>query len=113
MFASTQSACKDGTLANINDLYSALTSDIISNYAFGPSESALERPDLNQPLFRACMEASEGYHISSYLPFLPKIYATLPLPVVKLMLPKVTVFVDLITVKSTNYGDDIFVLTCI
>lgn len=94
---------KIGSVVNANLLYTALTSDIINSYAFGPSESSLERPDLNESYFRAFIEAAEGYHITCYLPFLPKMYATLPLPIVKLMFPKVTVFVALIQVTSSNY----------
>lgn len=106
---------KTGSPISVSLLYSALTSDIINNYAFGPSESALEQPDLNEPHFRAFIEAAEGYHITCYLPFLPKLYATLPLPVVKLMFPKVTVFVDLIGVRQptllTGYSSDAFIET--
>jgi cytochrome P450 len=82
---------KTGSPVQMNLLYSALTSDVINNYAFGPSESSLERPDL---------EAGEGYHVACYFPFLPVMYAKLPLPIVKVMFPKVTVFVSLVQVSQ-------------
>lgn len=94
---------KTGSPVKINLLYSALTSDVINNYAFGPSESSLERPDLNEGFFRAFIEAGEGFHMTCYLPWLPRMYAKLPLPIVKLMFPKVTVFVALIQVRLNNY----------
>ena len=97
---------KTGLPLHINMLYSALTSDVINNFAFGPSESSLDKPDLNEGYFKAFIEAAEGYHITCYLPFLPMMYASLPLPIVKLMFPKVTVFVALLQVKSSSHIDD-------
>lgn len=99
---------KTSSPVKFNLLYSALTSDVINNYAFGPSESCLERPDLNEGVFRAFTEAGEGYHLTCYLPFFPKMYASLPLPIVKLIFPKVTVFVALIQVNSFIYVDPFF-----
>jgi hypothetical protein len=98
---------KTGSPLHINMLYSALTSDVINNFAFGPSESSLEKPDLNEGYFRAYIEAAEGFHIACYLSFVPTMYATLPLPIVKLMFPKVSIFMALWQVNSSSCMDDV------
>jgi cytochrome P450 len=97
---------KTGTPLHMNLVYSALTSDVINSYAFGLSESSLERPDLNEGFFKAFIDSAEGYHLTCYLPFLPDMYRSLPLPIVKLMFPKVTVFLALYQVMSINHRDN-------
>ena len=51
---------ESGEPMRMNLLYSATTSDIISDYCFGESYNNLDMEDLNEPFFSAFMEAEIG-----------------------------------------------------
>jgi cytochrome P450 len=91
---------ESGEPLRMNLLYSATTSDIISEYCFGESYNNLDKEDLNEPFFSAFHEASKGYHFGSFNPWLVPTITALPQRMVVLFMPEVNVFLNLIKVRT-------------
>ena len=88
-----------GQPLRMNLLYSATTSDIISDYCFGKSFNNLDKDDLNEPYFSAFHEASRSYHVACFNPWLVPTIRALPQKVVVLFMPEVEVFLNLLKVS--------------
>ncbi|KAH6706484.1 cytochrome P450 [Leptodontidium sp. MPI-SDFR-AT-0119] len=79
-----------------NLLYSATTSDIISDYCFGESYNNLDKDDFNEPFFSAFHEAGKGYHFACWNPWLVPTVTALPQWIVSLFMPQLDVFLNLV-----------------
>lgn len=82
-----------------NLLYSATTSDIISDYCFGESYNNLDKDDFNEPFFSAFHEAGKGYHFACWNPWLVPTVTALPQWIVSLFMPQLDVFLNLVKVS--------------
>ncbi|CZT46526.1 related to trichodiene oxygenase cytochrome P450 [Rhynchosporium secalis] len=86
---------KSGEVMVTNTLYSAATSDIISDHCFGESSNNLDKEDLSKPYFSAFHDAGKGFHFITWNPwFVPTIEA-LPQWVVALLIPQLEIFLQL------------------
>ncbi len=88
-----------GAPINMNMLYSAITSDIISNYCFGPTEDNLDKDDLNEAWFRAFTEAGNGFHLSCFCPWITDGVKTLPVWIVLKIMPVAEIFIILLKAR--------------
>ncbi|KAG4419362.1 hypothetical protein IFR04_007510 [Cadophora malorum] len=91
-----EKSAKSGEPINTNLMYSATTSDIISDYCFGESYNNLDKEDFNEPFFSAFHEAGKGYHFACWNPWLVPTVRALPQSIVALFMPKLDVFLDLV-----------------
>jgi hypothetical protein len=63
---------ENGEPVNILEAFKALTSDILTTFAFGQSHNALDIPDFNKPFWDLFQELSHTYAICNHFPlFLP------------------------------------------
>lgn len=92
-------AGKEGTIMTAGLLYSAVTSDIISDYCFGESYNNLDKEDLNKEFFDAFHEASKGYHVGCWNPWIVPVMTALPQWVVRIIMPQIDVFINLVNVR--------------
>ncbi len=98
---------KSGKPIAMDLLYSATTSDIISDYCFGESYDNLDKEDLNQHFFSAFHEAGKGYHFACWNPWLVPTMTALPQNIVTLLMPQIQVFLDLVDVSALRLSPSI------
>lgn len=70
-------------------LYSATTSDIISDYCFGQSYNNLDREDLNARYFAGFTKGVKRYHQLSTISWLPSLIQAFPLRVAIFLFPMI------------------------
>ncbi len=92
-------AKKTGEPVNMSMLYRAATHDLIADYAFGQGSICFSREDLNQPYFQAHHEMVLTWYVGCYMPWFGWIVRRLPVGVVKVLVPTVVQFIDMIQVR--------------
>jgi cytochrome P450 len=69
---------RTGEVIQIRPAFSALTSDIISQYCFGVSENYIEAPGFNAMVIEISDKLTENMHVTVHWPWLPKFLNNLP-----------------------------------
>lgn len=88
-----------GVPAPMNYAYRAATKDIIHTYAFGSGEKCLEMEDLNEEFFAAIGPRPENM-IGCYLYYVMAFFQTLPEWGIKLIIPRIVIFVHFVKISS-------------
>ncbi|KAK0112469.1 hypothetical protein ONS96_001706 [Cadophora gregata f. sp. sojae] len=89
-----QANTKEPIVTNL--MYSAVTSDIISDYCFGESYNNLDKEDFNERFFSAFRESVKGYHFACWNPWLVPTMRALPQSLVVILMPQVDVFLSMV-----------------
>lgn len=89
-----------GTPVNLVTFYSALTGDIISEYAFGRSLDNIERPDFAAEWHQMWMDLSEMGHFIKQFPRVTRVLQAMPLWLVKVIKPTMPSFIEIKKVLS-------------
>ena len=76
---------ENGEPLNILEAFKALTSDILTTYAFGESHNYLDIQDFNKPFWELFQELSHSHAISNHFPLFLPIMTSLPAWVRKAM----------------------------
>lgn len=89
-----------GAPTNLIDLYTALTSDIISQYAFGRPFNYLDRPGAAEELHQMWMDTSETAHLVKQYPSILPVMENMPVWIVKLTKPVMLGILEMRRVNS-------------
>lgn len=89
---------KSGEPMKMNILFTATTTDIIWDYCFGENPNTLDLGDLNEPFVKAFADAAQGYHASTFMPWLQVGMKALPFSLVVLLMPVARAFLEIIQV---------------
>lgn len=89
-----------GQPVNLKYAYIALTSDIITEYAYCKPLGALDEEDFNPMLHSSAMVSSEASHIFSQLEWVFPMLQLLPESFVKKMSPEIGVVLDWTAVSA-------------
>lgn len=84
-----------GAPTDLIDLYTALTSDIISQYAFGRSFNHLDRPGSTKEWHQMWMNVSENGHLIKQYPSILPLMESMPMWMVKLTKPAMLGFFEM------------------
>jgi cytochrome P450 len=90
---------KSGTVVNIEDAYTALTVDIITEYCFAKPNGSLDSPDLGHEWRQTLTDITLLCHLNSHFPFLNTLMQKFPLFLVKRLSPHFMSFVGHIKVS--------------
>lgn len=82
-----ESARKSGEVLELDIVYRALTSDIITQYSFGKSTDFLDRPDFNAPFYRTVMGVFEHVPLLHHISWLGPLMNSLPTQIVLKLMP--------------------------
>lgn len=77
-----------GQIVPITVAYKAMTSDIITDYAFGKSTNYLARDDFNISFFETIESVFEVAHTMLHIAFLGPLVEALPIPLVVKLIPE-------------------------
>jgi cytochrome P450 len=88
--------------------FTALTTDIISEYAFGISYGHLEADSFNPDWLKLLMGASENSHLEKQMPWLTKLMRKVPMSLLLKIKPQMGHFVVFQDVSS--YASNIFII---
>lgn len=80
-------ACQTGRIVSLDAGFSALTSDVILQYAFGFNSGNLMQEDFNENIRDGMIQLFTSAHIAYFFPILPAIMTSLPLSWVKAINP--------------------------
>ena len=89
-----------GTTINALHLYSALTGDIINQYAFARSHNYLDQQEFAKESYIAWMHITANCHLLQHFGFMATVMRTMPDWLVQLMAPDLKVLNDLQKVDS-------------
>lgn len=79
---------KSGQIVPMTVAYKAMTSDIITNYAFGKSTNYLVKDDFNISFFETIESVFEQAHCLLHIAWLGPMIEALPIPVVVKLIPE-------------------------
>lgn len=82
-----ESAQKSGEVLELAIVYRALTSDIITQYAFGKSTNFLDFPDFNAPFYHAVLAVFEYVPLLNHISWLGPLMNSLPTQIVLKLMP--------------------------
>lgn len=71
-------ANQDGSIMRLDDAFSALASDVITQYSFGESWNFLDDKDFRRDIRHAITETSNMIHINRFFPFVGKTMRMIP-----------------------------------
>lgn len=82
-----ESAQKSGEVLELAIVYRALTSDIITQYAFGKSTNFLDFPDFNAPFYYSVLAVYECVPLLHHISWLGPLMNSLPTEIVLKLIP--------------------------
>lgn len=86
-------AYQQGTIVHLDDAFSALASDVITQYSFGKSWDFLEDKHFRRDIRSAITETSNVIHVNRFFPLYPRIMRMVPKSwIIKLQPGKVSLF---------------------
>lgn len=88
-------AMHDGEPIGLDSAFSALTADIITNRFYGEHFDYLGIKDFKFPVTEAFLGVSLIFHLARFLPGLVRAIRSLPIPMIRLILPSVADFLAL------------------
>ena len=77
-----------GTVINVIDVFTALTADIIGDYAFALPYDFIDNPDFARHWHRAIMDLSETFHMFKQFGWIEPFVRKIPHRIVKIMSPQ-------------------------
>lgn len=95
---------RTGEPVNFDAAFTALTTDIISEYAFGLSYGHLEMDDFNPEWPELLMGASENSHLEKQMPWLTKLMRNVPMSLLLKLKPQMGQFVVFQEVRPQCYA---------
>jgi cytochrome P450 len=84
-----QQALAECTVVQLDDAFSAFTTDVITYYSYGKSWNYLEHVNYQREIREAISEMSDTVHINRFFPWLPRLLRRLPKRVTRWMKPGV------------------------
>lgn len=81
--------------------FKATTQDIISEYAFGEGEKALDMEDLNEGFFNSISPVWTN-HLGTYIPVIIEMMSVMPPAVITMIMPRVVFFVRFLQVRDNG-----------
>lgn len=103
-----EKASQDSTVLHLDDAFSALTGDIISEYVWGVSGGFLEDENFKNEVRQAVTEMTDLIHFSKFFPILATIFRVMPRWLVAKLRPGATAVLDmqdLITERHNTQKD--------
>lgn len=88
-------SCGSGTPINLVPFYSALTTDIITQYAFGRSYDYLDQPGFAREWYQMWTDTSENSHFIKQFPQIIPLMENMPDWIVKLTKPNMLGFIKM------------------
>lgn len=101
-----------GEVLKLEDAYSAMSTDIISEFVYGISFNYLDVPDFNNELRRAFTGMMSKLHLFRFMPFLHRIQNNIPLWIVRKIAPSTAGFIAMhemvreLSLAAVNGKDD-------
>ena len=94
---------KSGQVLPMTLAYKALTSDIITSYAFGKSADNLLKEDFNSPFLETVQSFFEVFHSLVHIAWLGPLIGALPIPILINLLPQMAYMENLKQVGSIRH----------
>ncbi len=84
-----------GAILNLIDVFSALTGDVIGQYAFAKPLGLLDSPDFAPQWHKAIIDISENGHMLKHLTWMEPLLRSMPLWLVRVMNPQIMPMIEL------------------
>lgn len=98
------SCARSGEVFPATVAFKALTSDIITNYAFGESTCYLDRKDYNSSYYDAVTSAFEMAHLLTHFGWLGPLMGSMPLSFTERLLPGMASLHKLLQVSTSPFN---------
>ena len=95
---------QDSTVVHLDDAFSALTGDIISQYVWGVSAGFLEDENFKNEVRQTVTEMGQTIHVSKFFPILPKTVKAMPRWILAKLLPGATAVLDMQDLITERYN---------
>jgi cytochrome P450 len=102
LFSRLEKWAQTGVPAPMNVAFKATTQDIISEYAFGPHEKALDMDDLNEGFYNI-IAAVRTNHLGTYIPLVIESMSRMPPALIMMIMPRIVWFVRFLQVGSIGW----------
>ena len=99
-----QKASQEGTVVHLDDAFSALTGDMISQYVWGVSAGFLDDENFKNDFRQAVTEMSDLIHVSKFLPMLATMFKAMPRWLVAKLRPGSTAVWDMQDLITEQYN---------
>lgn len=99
-----QKAARESTVLDLDDAFSALTGDMISQYVWGVSAGFLDDENFKNEFRQAVTEMTDLIHVSKFFPMLATMFKAMPRWLVAKLRPGATAVLDMQDLITERYN---------